>query len=142
MIRITHDKQNKVQELQWVLKNYGSEPIKVTAAPPTSTLCEIGGNNSSLEYEFSFSWSATIIGEHDTDTTEVSFYLENHEYGIHHYGSWVTLADLTETFTVTGNDVILKQDGTINLPETMRNILNSQEAWVGSIHTPPETIFS
>lgn len=142
MIRITHDKQNKVQELQWVLKNYGNEYIQVTAAPPTSTLCETSGNDLSVEYEFSFSWSVTITGEHNTEPTEVSFYLENHEYGIHYYGSWVTLADLTNTFSVTGNDVILKQDGTINLPETMLNILNSQKAWVGSIHTPAETIFS
>ena len=140
---ITYNKQHKVQELQDTLKNnYGSEPIRVTAPPPTSTFCETGGNELSPEYEFSFSWSATITRENDTEATKVSFHLENHEYGIHHYGSWVTLANLTDTFTVTGNDVILKQDGTINLPETMLNILNSQKTWVGSIHTPAETIFS
>lgn len=139
---IMHDKQHGVQELQETLKNYGSEPIRVTAPPPTSTVCDVGWNSLSSDYEFSFSWSATITGENDTEATKVSFHLENHEYGIHHYGSWVTLADLTNTFTVTGNDVILKQDGTINLPETMLNILNSQKAWVGSIHTPAETIFS
>ena len=139
---ITHDTQHRVQELQETLKKYGSEPIHVTAPPPTSTFCDVGGTDLSPEYEFSFSWSATITGEHDTEATKVSFHLENHEYEIHHYGSWVTLANLTDTFIVTGNDVILKQDGAINLPETMLNILNSQKAWVGSIHTPAETIFS
>ena len=139
---MTHDKQHRVQELQEALKNYGNEYIQVTAAPPNSTFFVTSGNDLSVEYEFSFSWSATITGEHNTEPTKVSFHLENHEYGIHHYGSWVTLADLTNTFTITGNDVVLKQDGAINLPETMLNILNSQKAWVGSIHTPAETIFS
>lgn len=63
---ITHDKRHRVQELQETLKNYGSEPIQVTAAPPTSTFCETGGNELSPEYEFSFSWSATITREHAT----------------------------------------------------------------------------
>lgn len=121
-ILITPQNTNNIKTLQNALDTYGHEQVHLTMTPPSAQPYKTGVTPS--PYHMDFSWGGTITGQTTGTTINVSFMLENDEYHQHPYSSWMALADLTSTFTVTGNDVVVKYDGSINLTETVKNIFN------------------
>ena len=41
-----------------------------------------------------------------------------------HYGLWLALTELSDDYIVTGNDVIVNDDGSLDLKATVGNILS------------------
>lgn len=52
------------------------------------------------------------------------FSLEGDDYSVVHYGLWLALTELSDDYIVTGNDVIVNDDGSLDLKATVGNILS------------------
>ena len=54
------------------------------------------------------------------------FSLEGDDYSVVHYGLWSALAELSDDYIVTGNDVIVNDDGSPDFKATVGNILSNR----------------
>ena len=52
------------------------------------------------------------------------FLVEGDDYSVVHYGLWLALVELSGDYIVTGNDVIVNDDGSLDFKATVRNILS------------------
>jgi len=52
------------------------------------------------------------------------FSLEGDDYSVVNYGLWLALVELSDDYIVTGNDVIVNDNGSLDFKATVRNILS------------------
>ena len=71
--------------------------------------------------ELVFSWSVKISGGADGRALFLLFEVDDREYSRVNYGSWEALADISRRFYVTAGYLVVNDDGTLNLVETMLN---------------------
>lgn len=66
-----------------------------------------------------FSWSVKISGGADGCALFLLFEVDDREYSRVNYGSWEALADISGRFYITSGYLVVNDDGTLNLVETM-----------------------
>lgn len=69
--------------------------------------------------ELVFSWSVKISGGVEGCALFLLFEVDDREYSRVNYGSWEALADISRRFYVTAGYLVVNDDGTLNLVETM-----------------------
>ena len=111
---------SNVEVLRRLLGSAGDNRLTIKADEPEYQSYE--------PYDVTHEWGVTITGEKNLLGCDesVTLYLstENTEYYDVNYSSWVALAELSEVFTITGEDVVIQDDGSVNLAETMLNVTN------------------
>lgn len=120
---ITPTNSKATQNLRTLLRSYGDKRIWVFPE---------GEPDYETEYvspSVSHDWVFCIITEADLqeDNWDMShtfrFSLEGPDYSVVHYGLWLALAQLSTDYIVTGNDVIVNDDGSLDFRATVCNIL-------------------
>lgn len=71
--------------------------------------------------ELVFSWSVKISDEAGKNTLFLLFEAGEQEYSRVNYGSWEALSDISQRFYITAGYLVVNDDGTLNLVETMLN---------------------
>ncbi len=69
--------------------------------------------------ELVFSWSVKISGGVDRCALFLLFEVDDREYSRVNYGLWEALADISRRFYVTAGYLVVNDDGTLNLVETI-----------------------
>lgn len=117
-LEITPSDTKSVEVLRGLLENAGDERLTFEADEPEYQSYE--------PYDVIHEWSVTISGEKNRDEEIVTLYLlaKTVEYYTVNYSSWLALAELSEVFTITGEDVVVKDNGSVDLKATMRNVTN------------------
>lgn len=72
-----------------------------------------------------YRWAGVIYHEED-HCTPISFEVNHAQYSQHNYDSWVALEKLSTAFPLKGSDIVIEDDGNINIGETMMNL---NERW-------------
>lgn len=120
---ITPTSNNETQKLRNILQSYGDQRIRVLPDGEPDYETEY------VSYRVSHDWAFHIISETDLqeDKWDMShnfiFLVEGDDYSVVHYGLWLALVELSDDYVVTGNDVIVKDDGSLDFRATVRNIL-------------------
>lgn len=68
-----------------------------------------------------FSWSVKISGGVEGRALFLLFEVDDREYSRVNYGSWEALADISRRFYITAGYLVVNDDGSLNLVETMCN---------------------
>lgn len=68
-----------------------------------------------------FSWSVKISGGAEGRALFLLFEVDDREYSRVNYGSWEALTDISRRFYITAGYLVVNDDGTLNLVETMLN---------------------
>ena len=68
-----------------------------------------------------YMWAGTIYHEED-HCNYLYFYVNHTQYYQHNYDSWVSLEKLSTAFPLKGSDIVIEDDGNINIGETMMNL--------------------
>lgn len=71
--------------------------------------------------ELVFSWSVKISDEAGKNTLFLLFEVGEQEYSQVNYGSWEALSGISQRFYITAGYLVVNDDGTLNLVETMLN---------------------
>lgn len=66
-----------------------------------------------------FSWSVKISGGVEGRALFLLFEVDDREYSRVNYGSWEALVDISRRFYITAGYLVVNDDGTLNLVETM-----------------------
>ena len=69
--------------------------------------------------ELIFSWSVKISGGAKGCSLFLLFEVDDREYSRVNYGSWEALAGISRRFYITAGYLVVNDDGTLNLVETM-----------------------
>lgn len=69
--------------------------------------------------ELVFSWSVKISGETGGRALFLLFEVDDREYSRVNYGSWEALTNISQRFYITAGYLVVNDDGTLNLVETM-----------------------
>ena len=69
--------------------------------------------------ELVFSWSVKISGGAEGRALFLLFEVGEEEYSRVNYGSWEALTDISQRFYITAGYLVVNDDGTLNLVETM-----------------------
>lgn len=107
-----------VEILRGLLENAGDDRLAFETDEPEYQSYE--------PYDVTHVWCVTVSGEKNLcDEESVTLYLSTDtvEYYTANYSSWLTLAELSEVFTIMGKDVVVRDDGSADLKATMRNAL-------------------
>ena len=118
-LEITPRDTKNVKMLRSVLEDAGDDYLTFKADEPEY--------HSYEPYNVTHEWGVTITGEKSLcDENSITLYLstEKLEYCEVNYSSWVALAELSKKFTITGKDVVIEDDGSVNLTETMLRVTN------------------
>lgn len=121
---ITPTSSNETQKLRNILQSYGDQRIRVLPDGEPDYETEY------VSYRVSHDWAFHIISETDLqeDKWDMShnfiFLVEGDDYSVVHYGLWLALVELSGDYIVTGNDVIVNDDGSLDFKATVRNILS------------------
>lgn len=121
---ITPTNSNAVQNLRATLQNYGNDRIRVLPCG------EPDYETEHYSYRVSHEWSFFLISEMDLQEDNwgmsyiFKFSLEGDDYSAVNYGLWSALAELSDDYIVTGNDVIVNDNGSLDFKATVRNILS------------------
>lgn len=68
-----------------------------------------------------YRWAGIIY--HEEDRCHALYLEVNHaQYSHHNYDSWVSLDKLSTAFPLKGSDIVIEDDGNINIGETMKNL--------------------
>lgn len=114
----------EIQRLRELFNHtYADERVNILMDNPAYTITT-SGRITNLEHVV-YMWSGIIY--HEEDHCQ-SIYLEvNHaQYSQHNYDSWVALEKLSTAFPLKGSDIVIEDDGNINIGETMMNL---NERW-------------
>lgn len=68
-----------------------------------------------------YRWAGIIYHEED-QCTPIYFEVNHAQYSQHNYDSWVSLDKLSTAFPLKGSDIVIEDDGNINIGETMKNL--------------------
>lgn len=118
-LEITPRDTKNVEVLRGLLKDAGKERLTFEADEPEY--------HSYEPYDVTHEWGVTITGEKSLcDENSVTLYLstETVEYYTVNYSSWLALAELSEVFTIMSEDVVVKDDGSVDLKATIRHVTN------------------
>ena len=118
-LEITPRDTKNVKMLRSVLEGAGDDYLTFKADEPEYQSYE--------PYDVTHEWGVTITGEKSLcDENSITLYLstETVEYYTVNYSSWLALAELSEVFTIMGEDVVVEDDGSVNLTETMLRVTN------------------
>lgn len=118
-LEITPRDTENVKMLRSVLEGAGDDYLTFKADEPEY--------HSYEAYDVTHEWGVTITGEKSLcDENSVTLHLsaETVEYYAVNYSSWLALAELSEVFTITGEDVVVEDDGSVDLKTTMRHVAN------------------
>lgn len=69
--------------------------------------------------ELVFSWSVKISGGAEGRALFLLFEVDDREYSRVNYGSWEALTNISQRFYITAGYLVVNDDGTLNLVETM-----------------------
>lgn len=121
---VTPTNSNAVQNLRATLQNYGNNRIRVLPCGEPDYETEDYSCRVSHEWSF-FLISETDLQENNWGMSYIfRFSLEGDDYSAVHYGLWLALAELSGDYIVTGNDVIVNDDGSLDFKATVGNILS------------------
>lgn len=118
-LEITPRDTENVKMLRSVLEGAGDDYLTFKADEPEY--------HSYEAYDVTHEWGVTITGEKSLcDENSITLHLstETVEYYTVNYSSWLALAELSEDFTIMGRDVVVRDDGSVDLKATMRNSFN------------------
>jgi hypothetical protein len=124
-IEINPRDTENVEVLRELLGSTGDDRLTIIADDPGYEVYD--------PYYVDHDWGFTITGETIAgektlfnDYERITLYLstEKLEYCEVNYSSWVALAELSKKFTITGKDVVIEDDGSVNLTETMLRVTN------------------
>lgn len=122
--QITPTSSSETQKLRAILRNYGEERIRVLPDGEPDYATEY------CSYSVSHDWAFYLISETDLqeDNWDMShnfiFSLKGCDYSVVHYGLWLALVELSADYIVTGNDVIVNDNGSLDFKATVGNILS------------------
>lgn len=71
--------------------------------------------------ELVFSWSVKISGGAEGRALFLLFEVDDREYSRVNYGSWEALTNISQRFYITAGYLVVNDDGSLNLVETMCN---------------------
>lgn len=71
--------------------------------------------------EVIYRWDGIIYHEKD-HCTPIYFDVDHTQYSQHNYDSWVSLEKLSTAFPLEGSDIVIEDDGNINIGETMKSL--------------------
>lgn len=113
---ITPSNVSAINQLRDVLWNISTERIFVEVNPEYSVYNHGYGGDSIV-----FDWNVKISWGTENDAIFLLFEVENEEYYHTKYGLWEALADISQRFYITAGYLVVNDDGTLNLVETMLN---------------------
>ena len=111
---ITPSNVSAVSQLRDVLWNISTERILVEVNPEYSVHNRGYGGDSVV-----FDWNIKISWGTGNDAIFLLFEVENEEYYHTKYGLWEALAGISRRFYITAGYLVVNNDGTLNLVETM-----------------------
>ena len=111
---ITPSNVSAINQLRDVLWNISTERIFVEVNPEYSVYNHGYGGDSIV-----FDWNVKISWGTGNDAIFLLFELENEEYYHTKYGLWNALSDISQRFYLTAGYLVVNNDGTLNLVETM-----------------------
>ena len=103
-----------INQLRDVLWNISTERILIEVNPEYSVYNHGYGGDSIV-----FDWNVKISWGTENDAIFLLFEVENEEYYHTKYGLWEALADISQRFYITAGYLVVNDDGTLNLVETM-----------------------
>lgn len=121
---ITPTNSKATQNLRTLLRNYGNNRIRVLPNGEPDYETEYDSYRVSHEWFFSIISEEELQEDHWDMARTFIFPLEGHDYSVVHYGLWLALAELSDDYIVTGNDVIVNDDGSLDFKATVSNILS------------------
>lgn len=121
---ITPTNSKATQNLRTLLRNYGNNRIRVLPNGEPDYETEYDSYRVSHEWFFSIISEEELQEDHWDMARTFIFSLEGHDYSVVHYGLWLALAELSDDYIVTGNDVIVNDDGSLDFKATVSNILS------------------
>ena len=121
---ITPTSSSETQKLRNILQSYGDQRIRVLpdGEPDYET--------DYVSYRVSHDWAFCIISETDLQENNwdmantFMFSLEGSDYSAVPYGLWLALAELSADYIVTGNDLVVNDNGSLDFRATVRNVLS------------------
>jgi hypothetical protein len=111
---ITPSNISAINQLRDVLWNISTERILIEGNPEYSVYNHGYGGDSIV-----FDWNVKISWGTENDAIFLLFEVENEEYYHTKYGLWEALADISQRFYITAGYLVVNDDGTLNLVETM-----------------------
>lgn len=113
---ITPANRPAVNQLRNLLWNISTERILVEVNPEYSVYNHGYSGDSVI-----FSWDVTIIWGTENNKIFLLFEVENEEYYQVKYSIWEALADISQKFYIMASYLVINDDGSLNLVETMCN---------------------
>ena len=108
-----------VQELRNSIYELGSKQIQISVSRDYDIEYASGYTNVDV---ITFSWDVEIRTNDPFDRLYVCFDTEGYaEYTELNYPTWETLDTLSNIFLITANSIVINNDGSINISETMMN---------------------
>lgn len=111
---ITPSNISAINQLRDVLWNISTERILIEVNPEYSVYNHGYGKDSIV-----FDWNVKISWGTENDAIFLLFEVENEEYYHMKYGLWDALSDISRRFYITAGYLVVNDDGTLNLVETM-----------------------
>lgn len=111
---ITPSNVSAINQLRDALWNISTERIFVEVNPEYSVYNH-GYDGDSIVFD----WNVKISWGTGNDAIFLLFELENEEYYHTKYGLWNALSDISQRFYLTAGYLVVNNDGTLNLVETM-----------------------
>lgn len=113
---ITPVNRSSVNQLRNILWNISTERILVEVNPEYSVYNHGYGGDSVIFY-----WNVTITWGAENNKIFLLFEVENEEYYQVKYSIWEALAGISQKFYITAGYLVINDDGSLNLVETMCN---------------------
>lgn len=113
---ITPANRPAVNQLRNLLWNISTERIQVEVNPEYSVY-----NHGYSGDRVIFDWNVTLTWGTENNKIFLLFEAENEEYYQVKYSIWEALADISQKFYITAGYLVINDDGSLNLVETMCN---------------------
>lgn len=113
---ITPANRSAINQLRNILWNISTERILVEVNPEYSVYNQGYGGDSVI-----FDWNVTITWGTENNKIFLLFEVENGGYYQVKYSIWEALAAISQKFYITASYLVINDDGSLNLVETMCN---------------------
>ena len=97
---------------------YADERVNIIMDNPAYTITT-SGRIPNLEHVV-YMWAGIIY--HEDQCHYLHFYVDHTQYSHHNYDSWVSLEKLSTAFPLKGSEIVIEDDGNINIGGTMKNL--------------------
>ena len=108
-----------VQGIRNNIYGFGSKQVQLSVSRDYDIEYASGSTNLDV---ITFSWDVTVNTGDPLDRLYLHFNAEGYEeYTELNYPTWETLGTLSHIFLITANSIVINDDGSINISETMMN---------------------